>query len=63
MRGMEVHRGGVLDMGVLMGFDLPSLVDIKLACNSWPARFSFKFLIFSQTHILCIIPWTQTSLT
>lgn len=62
MRGMEVHRGGVLVMGVLMGFDLASLVDIKLACNSWPARFSFKFLI-SQTQILCIVPWTQTSLT
>ena len=30
MRGMEVHRGGVLDMGVLMGFDLASLVDILI---------------------------------
>lgn len=53
--------GEVLDMQVVMGPDLAGLIDINLVCNSWTAKFSLKFVILSQIHILCIVPWPHTS--
>lgn len=48
-------------MQVVRGPDLAGLIDIMLVCSSWTARFSLKFVILSQIHILCNVPWPQTS--
>lgn len=47
MRGTGTPSGGILDMEIVTGSDLACHVEVKLACNSWTARFSIKFLIFS----------------
>lgn len=62
MMGREVPRGGVSDMEVVMDDDLAGHVETALVSNSWTASFSLIFLIL-QTHIFCLVPWTQTPLT
>lgn len=47
MRETGVLLGSGLNMKVVTGSDLACHVEIKLACNSWTARFSLKLLILS----------------
>lgn len=39
--------GAILDMEEVMGSELACHAEIKLTYNSWTARLSIKFLIFS----------------